>query len=222
MQYLNPHAEAHRHAPLPIQARRAARWLLAAAVLAFTGFFATSAAFALDSAITYQGLQIPTTAKVAGTELQLNGVGYRGWTIYKAYVAALYLPRKTSSAAEALGQEGPKRVQLRLLVSGSSSYFADALTGGIQKRVPADQFAAMKPRVEAFDRLIRDAGDLKKGDVIDLDFLPETGLVVLLNGKKAGNPVPGADLYTAMLKIWLGDDARDKELRAAMLGGIPG
>jgi hypothetical protein len=221
MQYPHPRADARRSSSSSFAARRGRR-LLAAAVVALAGLFAGPAAFALDGEITYEGLPIATSAKVAGHDLQLNGVGYRGWRIYKAYVAALYLPRKTTSAAEAIGQAGPKRVQLQLLVSGSSGYFADALTGGIQKRVPADQFAAMKDRVDAFDKLIRNAGDLKKGDVINLDFVPDTGLVVLLNGKAAGNPVPGADLYTAMLKIWLGDDARDKELRAAMLGGTPG
>jgi hypothetical protein len=201
---------------------RPLRRLLAAAIVSFAGLSAVPSAFPAEGTVTYEGLPISTTAKVAGADLHLNGVGYRGWKIYKAYVCALYLPKKTTSAADALGQAGPKRVQLRLLVSGSSDYFAEALVGGIQKRVPKDEFAAMKPRVDAFDKIIRDAGDLKKGDVIDLDFVPDTGLVVLLNGKPAGSPVAGADLYTAMLKIWLGDDARDKELRAAMLGGTPG
>ena len=217
MQYPRPRADARRSPSSTF-----ARWLAAAAVVGFAGVFASSAAVANDAAISYEGLSISTTAKVAGHDLQLNGVGYRGWKIYKAYVAALYLPRKTTSAADALGQPGAKRVQLQLLVSGSSGYFADALTGGIQKRVPAEQFAAMKDRVDAFDKIIRNAGDLKKGDVINLDFVPDTGLVVLLNGKPSGSPIRGADIYTAMLKIWLGDDARDKELRAAMLGGTPG
>jgi hypothetical protein len=33
--------------------------------------------------------------------------------------------------------------------------------------------------------------------------------------------VPGDDLYAAMLKIWVGDDAKDKPLRGALLGGPP-
>jgi len=30
-----------------------------------------------------------------------------------------------------------------------------------------------------------------------------------------------ADLYDSMLKIWVAEDAKDKPLRAAMLGGTP-
>jgi hypothetical protein len=191
------------------------RALAAALALSFAAAWGAVAA----PTITYQGQPIATSAEVAGSDLQLNGVGYRGWKIYKAYVAALYLPHKTTAPTDVLAQQGPKRVQLRLLVGGSASYFADAFTGGIKKRVTPAQFEEMKDRIDAFDKLVRGLGDVKKGDVVNLDFVPDTGLVMTLNGKSMGQPIPGADLYTAMLKIWVADDARDKGLRAAMLGG---
>jgi hypothetical protein len=169
--------------------------------------------------VTFQGQSISTEVQVAGAGLQLNGVGYRGWRVYKAYVAALYLPHKTAVASDVLAQAGPKRVQLRLLVSGSSSYLADAFTGGIKKRVTPAQYEELKDRIDTFDKMVRGLGDMKKGDVVDLDYVPDSGLVTTLNGKLVGQPLPGADLYTAMLKIWVGDDARDKDLRAALLGG---
>lgn len=195
--------------------RRTVRGLAAALTLAVASAWGAVAA----PTITYQGHAIATTAEVAGADLQLNGVGYRGWRIYKAYLAALYLPHKSTTGSDVLAQEGPKRVQLHLLVSGSSGYFADAFTGGIKKRVTATQYESMKDRIDAFDKLVRSLGNVSKGDVVNLDFVPDAGLVMTLNGKPVGQPIPGADLYTAMLKIWVADDARDKELRAAMLGG---
>lgn len=207
-------------------ARRAPRQHLAAVLAAaFVGagaLVALPAARAADASVEVEGLQVSTSAKVAGAELQLNGAGVRAWSFYKAYVAALYLPKKTSSAADDVGQTGAKRVQLRILmtVPGSAGYLADAFTGGIKKRVSAEQYDQMKDRIDTFDKMVRGM-DVKKGDVVNLDFVPDAGLTVTVNGKPLGNPVPGNDLYSAMLKIWVGDDAKDKPLRAAMLGGTP-
>ena len=197
---------------------------LVAAALVLGGLAALPAsAAAQPAAMEVEGQQLPASTKVAGADLQLNGAGVRAWSFYKAYVAALYLPKKASSVADVVGQSGAKRVQLRILmtVPGSSGYLADAFTGGIRKRVTADQYTGMKDRIDLFDKMVRGL-DVKKGDVVNLDFVPDAGLTVLLNGKQVGNAVPGGDLYSAMLKIWVGDDAKDKPLRAAMLGGTPG
>jgi hypothetical protein len=196
---------------------RPPRHLAAAAALALVAALAQPA-FALE----IEGQPIADTAQVAGRELQLNGAGVRAYSVYKMYVAALYLPKKTSSAAEVVGQQGAKRVQLRILltVPGSSGYLADAFTGGIKKRVTPEQFEAMKTRLDVFDKMVRNL-DVKKGDVVNLDFVPEAGMTVTLNAKPVGSPIPGADLYDSMLKIWVNEDAKDKPLRAAMLGGTP-
>jgi len=173
-----------------------------------------------SAAVQVEGQAIPTSATVAGKPLVLNGAGVRAWTVYKMYVAALYLPHKTNNVLDIVDQPGAKRVQLRILlsVSGASGYLADAFTGGIRKRVTPEQFQAMKDRVDAFDKTVRSL-QAKKGDIVNLDFVPDAGLVMSMNGRTVGQPIPGADLYGAMLKIWVGDDAKDKELRAAMLGG---
>ena len=202
---------------VPRLARRPHRLIIAAAL----ALASTLAQPALG--LELEGQPIADTAHVAGRDLQLNGAGIRAWTMYKMYIAALYLPKKTSSAAEVVGQQGAKRVQLRILltVPGSSGYLADAFTGGIRKRVTPAQYDAMKSRLETFDKMVRGL-DVKKGDVVNLDFVPDTGLTVTLNEKPVGSPIPGADLYDSMLKIWVADDAKDKPLRAAMLGGTPG
>ena len=169
--------------------------------------------------ITLENQTFPGDAQVAGTALQLNGVGLRSAFIYKVYLAGLYLPARASDGAAVLAQDGPKRLQVRLLMNGPSDEFAKAFTGGIAKRTPADQVAAMRDRIDAFDRTLREIGDLRKGDVIDLDYLPARGLALTLNGKTRGTPVPGADLYSALLAIFLGDRPVDKALKTGLLGG---
>jgi hypothetical protein len=168
--------------------------------------------------ITLEDQTFPGDASVAGTPLQLNGVGMRAAFIYKVYLAGLYLPVKAATGAAVFAEPGPKRVQVRMLMDGPSDEFAKAFTGGITKRTPADQVAAMRDRIAAFDRTLRSVGNVKKGDVVNLDYAPAVGLTMTVNGKACGAPVPGADLYAALLNIFVGDRPVDPKMKAGMLG----
>jgi hypothetical protein len=209
-------------APHPVIGPRMGRWLFGAAVVAVLIVLALPGAQAATAPITLEDQTFPGTAKVADTELQLNGVGMRAAFIYKVYAAGLYLPKKATSGPDVIAEAGPKRLQVRMLMNGPSDEFAKAFTGGIAKRTPPDRVAAMKDRIDAFDRTLRTVGDVKKGDVVNLDFTPEVGLTMTLNGKSYGKPVPGADLYAALLGIFVGDRPVDKEMKVGMLGGTPG
>ena len=168
--------------------------------------------------ITLESQTFPANAIVAGAPLQLNGVGLRSAFIYKVYLAGLYLPAKADTGPAVFAQAGAKRVQVRMLMDGPSDEFAKAFTGGIAKRTPADQVAAMQDRIATFDRTLRSVGDVKRGDVVNLDYTPAVGLTMTLNGKACGAPVPGADLYAALLAIFVGDRPVDAKMKAGMLG----
>lgn len=194
--------------------------LIGVALIALAAFVLLSPANAAQAAapITLEDQTFPGDARVAGTPLLLNGVGLRAAFIYKVYLAGLYLPTQVSTGAEVLAEAGPKRLQVRMLMDGPSDEFAKAFTGGIAKRAPAGQVAAMQDRIDAFDRTLRSVGNVKKGDVVDLDYAPAVGLTMTVNGKRVGAPVPGADLYAALLDIFVGDRPVDAKMKAGMLG----
>jgi hypothetical protein len=66
---------------------------------------------------------------------------------------------------------------------------------------------------------MREVGSATEKTVITLDFLPDAGTQVTVNGVSKGKPIPGEDFYGALLKIWLGDKPVDADLKKAMLGG---
>jgi hypothetical protein len=192
--------------------------LLGVALIALAALVFVPGAHAAAAPITLEHQTFPGGATVAGTPLQLNGVGLRSAFIYKIYLAGLYLPTRVASAAAVFAETGPKRLQVRMLMDGPSDEFAKAFTGGIAKRTPAGQAAAMQGRIDAFDRTLRSVGNVKKGDVVDLDYAPAVGLTMSVNGKAFGAPVPGADLYAALLDIFVGDRPVDAKMKAGMLG----
>jgi hypothetical protein len=197
--------------------RALAQGLLGMALIALAALAFLPSAHAA-APITLENQTFPAVATVAGTPLQLNGVGLRAALIYKVYLAGLYLPEKAATGPAVFAETGPKRLQVRMLMDGPSGEFAKAFTGGIAKRTPADQVAAMQDRISAFDRTLRSVGNVHKGDVVNLDYAPGTGLTMTVNGKPCGAPVPGADLYAALLQIFVGDRPVDARMKAGMLG----
>lgn len=167
------------------------------------------------SALEVAGVNVADKARVGADELVLNGAGIRTRVFFKVYVGALYLAEKKSGAAEALAQKGAKRVALAMLRDLSAEQLDEAFEKGIDANNSAAEVAAMKPRIAELLALFTDA---KKGDVILLDFLPESGTVVNVNGQARGKAIPGDDFYRALLRIWLGDEPVDSDLKKGMLG----
>ncbi len=167
------------------------------------------------SAAEVAGVKLEDRIKLGASELVLNGAGIRTRVFFKVYVGALYLAEKKSAAAEALAQKGAKRVALSMLRELSAQQLNEAFESGIHANNGAAEVEAMKPRIAELLALLTDA---KQGDVILLDFQPDTGTTVSLNGQARGKAIPGEDFYRAVLRIWLGDKPVDADLKKGMLG----
>lgn len=166
-----------------------------------------------------EGVKLAPTVQVASAPLVLNGAGLRTRAFFKVYVAALYGPQKATDAAALLAQKGPRRMAITMLRSADAETFAGALNDGMRDNHTEAQLAALKPQTDAFMGTLKQTGEVKKGDVIHLDFDPATGTQVSINGQAKGAAIAGADFYTAVLRIWLGEKPADAGLKKGLLGG---
>ncbi len=165
-----------------------------------------------------EGQHFDDRIRLADTELVLNGVGLRAVAWFKGYAAGLYLGRKAGTAEAALAAAGPKRVRMKMMVEVESKEFVKAFGKGMRRNLTVAEREALADRIERFDRTVAALAVLKKGDVVDLDWLPALGLVLSVNGKPRGEPFPGEAFYAAILKIFIGADPVDEQLKAGLLG----
>ena len=187
--------------------------LLAAVTVAIAAMGASA------QALEVEGVKLEPTAQVGGAALVLNGAGVRTRAIFKVYVAGLYVPAKASNAAALLAQKGPRRVAITMLRNVDADTFSGALSEGLQKNLSEAQFTGFKAQIDTLGANFKAAGEAKKGDVIHLEFAPDTGTRVVVNGKPSGAAIPGEDFYTAVLRIWLGDKPVDGDLKKGLVGG---
>jgi hypothetical protein len=157
-------------------------------------------------------------ARVAGSKLVLNGAGLRHRFKVDIYVIGLYLPQLQSSAQAAIGAEGPKRVALTLLRNLDAKWLVDGLYEGLRDSTTEEEFARIRRSADALAAVMLPLEGARKGDVLALDYVPGSGAQVVVNGRTIGAPIPDRDFYQALLKIWLGDNPVDGELKRQLLG----
>lgn len=187
-------------------------------LLALWLFAALPAAWAQVASVKLDDQVFPGTIQLAGSELQINGAGFRAVAWFKGYAAALYLTRRSSTPAGVQAAPGPKRLQMRMLVDVDAEEFVKAFDKGVTRNTPPADLPKLAERMALFDAQVRALRKVAKRDVVDLDFLPDRGLQMSLNGKPSGEPIPGEDLYSAFLRIFIGDKPVDTALRNGLLG----
>ncbi len=161
------------------------------------------------------GVVLPEQVSVAGAPLKLNGAGVRSRFFFKVYVGALYLTRTSHRSSDIYPMDGPKRMQMHFLYSKiERQKLRDAWVEGFVRNLTSAQLSELKPRLDEFVALFP---AVVEGDVLTIDYSPRYGVQVSHNDRLLGT-VYGADLFTALLKVWLGEDPADASLKEGLLG----
>ncbi len=174
------------------------------------------AAAALAWSAAVSAVEVDDKASVGGQELVLNGAGLRTKVFFKVYVAGLYLPAKAGSLAAVL-EKAPRRVQLTLMRDVSAEEFVEALVDGIKANTTAAELAAARAGVDQLSAIGKALGQVREKEVVTLDFV-DGGTKMAVNGAAKGT-IPGEAFNQALLKIWLGDNPVQADLKRALLGG---
>lgn len=166
-----------------------------------------------------QGVKIADRVRVtdSGPELVLNGAGVRTRFIFSVYVGALYLQQKTNAPKAIFADLGPKRIAMHLLRDLTAEQLFTAMSDGLKANHTPVGVAAFAPQIKALEAIFNAVKSARTGDVILLDYVPGTGTVVTVNGEVRGQ-VAGAEFNRALLRIWLGEQPADSDLKRAMLG----
>jgi hypothetical protein len=160
------------------------------------------------------GVTMPETVNVAGRDLRLNGMGVRREKlVFKAYVIALYLEKPTSEARIAIQTDAPRRVVITMLRDVDRETFVRAIDSAMIRN-SAPEMPVIRARLDLLEGALP---DLKKGDVLDVTWVPGTGTLVRGHGKTM--TIPGKDFADAMFAVWLGPKPVEAALKSALLGG---
>lgn len=153
---------------------------------------------------------------VGGEELRLKGTATKNSSRQSVYIGGLYLQNDAEDVKGILDNDGAKRF---VIYCQNSSIKPDALIRALNLGITANHSEAeldqLKPMVDQFNQLWRT--EIKEGDKVWIDFVPETGTIVSINGEQKGT-IPGKAFYDAFLKTWLGDKPINPSMKKQLLG----
>ena len=168
-------------------------------------------------AMEVSGVKLADSIRLGSRDLVLNGAGLRTKFFFRVYVAALYLAEKTHVAEVALDQPGEKRIELHILRELSDDKMLHAFSEVMTANHTPAEMQALEPQLRELTAIFHAVGEVREGDVVALDYLPDYGTRIIVNGALKGN-IPGEVFNRALFKIWLGDKPAQPDLKQKMLG----
>lgn len=173
---------------------------------------------ALAQTVDAGGAKLDTTTDLAGQKLQLNGYGVRYRAVFKVYAIGLYLKAKADAPDAVIKMDGAKRVTLKLLRDVDGKDLGKAFTDGMQKNMLPEERAKAINGIFKFGKVFQDIKRAPNGSTIGVDWVPGTGAQITMDGKAIGEVIPEPEFYSALLRIWLGEDPADEKLKGQLLG----
>lgn len=172
---------------------------------------------ALAAPMEINGVKMEDNAMVGGAKIQLNGAGTRYKGPFKVYVAELYASKKVASLEELAAAPGPKRLTMTFVRDIDSAAFGKLMTRGVEDNVPKNEMSKLVPGLIRMSDVFSANKQLVAGDVITLDWIPGTGMVITVKGKVQGDPFKEPEFFKAIMSIWLGSVPADFRLKDALL-----
>lgn len=190
--------------------------------IALAGSLVVSGALLPAVAADVGGVKVEDTVTVAGKELKLNGAGMRQILMIKGYAIGLYLTEKkefTAAELQALPVDRPRRIALHVQRDISADELGGLFIKGMNSNSTKEEKSKVINQTTKFGEMFAAQDQLKKGDVITLDWVPGQGTVATNNGKKIGETFPDIAFFNAVLRIWVGDSPVQENLKRILLTG---
>ena len=149
----------------------------------------------------------------------LSGLARREKNFISYYAIALYVPYGAKERDTLINALGPLKLRLvwitpALGAKAVGEYWRQAFKQAVPEK---DALARIGSRIDAF---IKPFGEVKYGDVTELEYDPDMGMKLIINGKHAGI-FAGVEFNRALLHIWLGTHDSASAMRAGLLAGVP-
>ena len=164
------------------------------------------------------GVKFEDSIAIYNNTLLLNGAGLVGGAKTPHYVVNVYARAPFSTLDELFKAPGPKRLVVTPLRDLDTDPIIRMFTRGVNDSATKGDIAKLVPGLGNLENIFRTNKVIRKGDVMMMDWVPITGLVIYIGGKVQGAPFKEPEFFRGAMSIWMGEAAMDAALRDALLG----
>jgi len=166
------------------------------------------------------GIKFEDSLKIYNNTLLLNGAGIVSNGKTPQYSAQIYAKQKFTTLEALSTTPGPKRLVLTAIREVDTGPILKMLSRSVDATAARGDMAKLIPGMMNIGNVFKANRVLKPGEVMMLDWIPVTGLVIYIGGKMQGDPMREPELFRAAMGVWMGETPADAKLKDALLGHI--
>ncbi len=174
----------------------------------------------LSATLDFGGVKVEDSMAIYNNTLLLNGAGVLANGKTPMYVAQIYAKQKFKTLDELFAMTGPKRLVLTAIREVDTGPIVKAFNRSVEATASKNDMAKLIPGLMSIGEIFKSNRVLKAGDVMTLDWVPISGMVIYLGGKMLGEPYRQPELFRAAMGVWMGDLPADPKVKDALLGHI--
>lgn len=175
-------------------------------------------ASAMSATLDVGGVKVEDTLTIYNNTLLLNGAGLVSNGKAPVYVVQIYAKQKFKTLDELFVVPGPKRLVLVAIKEVDTGPIVKMFNRSVDETAGKSDRAKLIPGLMSIGEVFKANRVLKPGDVMTLDWVPISGLVIYVGGKLQGQPYREAELFKAAMGVWMGEFPADLKVKDALLG----
>ncbi len=150
-------------------------------------------------------------SNLASAHVTQVGAGTARWGFFKVYDAQFFTEAGVT-LEQALSEQTPARLELCYARELSVENFIEGAQQGLPEFLPVELESAVGRLHAAYQ-------PVKQGDCYHLDFQPEQGTALVLNGKTLVQ-IDTPDFKALYFGIWLGKQPLSEPLKRSLIAGL--
>lgn len=166
------------------------------------------------------GVKVDDTLTIYNNTLLLNGAGLVSNGKVPSYVVQIYAKQKFKTVDQLIAAPGPKRLVLSAIKEVDTGPIVKMFNRSVDETAGKNDRAKLIPGLMGIGEIFKSNPLLKPGEIMTLDWVPVSGLVIYIGGKLQGQPHRDAELFKAAMLVWMGKFPADPKAKDALLGGI--
>ena len=166
-----------------------------------------------------EGTRFEDTITAYGAKLVLNGAAVRKRSYFKTDAVGLYLPEKTTTASTIYKTTAPRLLRLVILRDLSSSQASRYVINEFKQAASDKEFKLLINDLGVMGGVYGSINKISKGDVIDVAWVPDRGMVVTYNGKSIlDKSLSDLLFYEVYMRMYVGPHVPE-DFRNGLMGG---
>lgn len=166
------------------------------------------------------GIKVAESLSIYNNTLLLNGAGLIANGKTPSYVAQIYAKQKFNSLDELCALPGPKRLVLTAIKEVDTAPIVKMFNRSVDDTAGRTDRAKLIPGLMGIGEVFKANRTLKAGEVMTVDWVPITGMVIYVGGKLQGQPYREPELFKAAMGVWMGLAPADDKVKDALLGKL--